>query len=76
MLVRACSAARTRMRGSSDRHEQGRSVAGVRAVITYRDAPKVMVWGSRQSRLNDRARYKGEAVAALAAVDARRPRRR
>ena len=43
---------------------------GVRAVITYRDAPKVMIWGSRQYALNDRARYEGDAVAALAAVDA------
>ena len=43
---------------------------GVRAVVTYRDAPKVMIWGSRQFALNDRARYKGDAVAALAAVDA------
>jgi xanthine dehydrogenase molybdenum-binding subunit len=43
---------------------------GVRAVVTHRDAPKVMVWGSRQYALNDRARYKGDAVAALAAVDA------
>src|SRR6185503_837612 len=41
-----------------------------RAVITHRDAPKVMVWGSRQYALNDRARYAGDAVAAVAAVDA------
>jgi CO/xanthine dehydrogenase Mo-binding subunit len=44
--------------------------AGVRAVITYKDAPKVMIWGHRQYALNDRVRFKGEAVAALAAVDA------
>src|SRR6185436_3162154 len=43
---------------------------GVRAVITYKDAPKVMIWGNRQYALNDRARFKGDAVAALAAVDA------
>lgn len=43
---------------------------GVRAVITHRDAPKVMIWGGRQYALNDRVRFKGEAVAALAAVDA------
>ena len=42
---------------------------GVRAVITYKDAPKVMIWGNRQYALNDRMRYRGEAVAALAAVD-------
>ena len=46
------------------------AVPGVRAVITYKDAPTVMVWGSRQYALNDRARYAGDAVAALAAVDA------
>ena len=44
------------------------AVQGVRAVITYKDAPKVMVWGSRQYALNDRARYVGDPVAALAAV--------
>ena len=44
--------------------------AGVRAVITYKDAPKVMIWGHRQYALNDRVRFVGEAVAALAAVDA------
>ncbi|MBF8301074.1 MAG: yagR [Acidobacteria bacterium] len=43
---------------------------GVRAVITHKDAPKVMIWGGRQYALNDRVRFKGEAVAALAAVDA------
>src|SRR5918996_1165993 len=46
------------------------ALPGVRAVITHRDAPKVMVWGSRQYALNDRARYVGDPVAALAAVDA------
>jgi xanthine dehydrogenase molybdopterin-binding subunit B len=46
------------------------AVPGVRAVITYKDAPKVMIFGSRQYALNDRVRFKGEAVAALAAVDA------
>src|SRR6188474_2377943 len=43
------------------------AVAGVRAVITHRDSPKVMVWGSRQYALNDRVRYVGDPVAALAA---------
>jgi CO/xanthine dehydrogenase Mo-binding subunit len=46
------------------------AVPGVRAVITYKDAPKVMIFGSRQYALNDRVRFMGEAVAALAAVDA------
>jgi CO/xanthine dehydrogenase Mo-binding subunit len=46
------------------------ALPGVRAVITYKDAPSVMVWGSRQYALNDRARYAGDAVAGLAAVDA------
>ena len=43
---------------------------GVRAVITYKDAPKVMIWGNRQYALNNPVRFAGEAVAALAAVDA------
>ena len=43
---------------------------GVRAVISHKDAPKVMIWGARQYALNDRVRFHGEAVAALAAVDA------
>src|SRR5262245_37369489 len=46
------------------------ALAGVRAVITYRDAPKVMIWGHRQYALNERVRFVGEAVAAVAAVDA------
>ena len=45
------------------------ALSGVRAVVTYKDAPKVMIWGHRQYALNDRVRFKGEAVAALAAVD-------
>src|SRR5687767_5182498 len=45
------------------------ALPGVRAVITHRDAPKVMIWGHRQYALNDRVRFKGEAVAAVAAVD-------
>ncbi|NOT28560.1 MAG: xanthine dehydrogenase family protein molybdopterin-binding subunit [Acidobacteria bacterium] len=46
------------------------ALGGVLSVITYRDAPKVMIWGSRQYVLNDRVRFAGEAVAAVAAVDA------
>ena len=46
------------------------ALGGVLAVITHRDAPKVMIWGSRQYVLNDRVRFAGEAVAAVAAVDA------
>jgi xanthine dehydrogenase molybdenum-binding subunit len=42
---------------------------GVRAVITHRDAPTVMNWGHRHRMLNDRVRFQGEAVAAVAAVD-------
>ncbi len=45
------------------------ALQGVKAVVTHRDAPKVMVWGSRQYILNDRVRFAGEAVAAVAAVD-------
>jgi CO/xanthine dehydrogenase Mo-binding subunit len=46
------------------------ALGGVLAVMTHRDAPKVMIWGSRQYVLNDRVRFAGEAVAAVAAVDA------
>lgn len=46
------------------------AVAGVRAVVTYKDVPKIQVFGHRQYLLNDRLRFKGEAVAAAAAVDA------
>lgn len=45
------------------------ALQGVRAVITYRDAPKVPIWGNRTYVLNDRVRFAGEAVAAVAAVD-------
>ena len=46
------------------------ALPGVMAVVTYRDAPKVVIWGHRQYVLNDRVRFAGEAVAAVAAVDA------
>ena len=46
------------------------ALQGVKAVVTYKDAPKVQVWGHRQYVLNDRVRFWGEAVAAVAAVDA------
>jgi xanthine dehydrogenase molybdenum-binding subunit len=46
------------------------ALQGVKSVITYKDAPKVPIWGNRQYVLNDRVRFAGEAVAALAAVDA------
>ena len=46
------------------------ALPGVRAVITYKDAPKVMIFGHRQFALNDRVRFRGEAVAAVAAIDA------
>ncbi len=45
------------------------ALAGVRAVITYKDAPKVPIWGNRTYALNDQVRFAGEAVAAVAAVD-------
>jgi len=44
------------------------ALAGVRAVITYKDAPKVDLWGHRQRILNERVRFHREAVAAVAAV--------
>ena len=37
------------------------ALAGVRAVVTHRDAPKVMIWGHRNCVLNDRVRFQGEA---------------
>jgi xanthine dehydrogenase molybdenum-binding subunit len=45
------------------------ALQGVKAVITYRDAPKVDLWGHRQRVLNERVHFAGEAVAAVAAVD-------
>src|SRR4029434_9175743 len=45
------------------------ALAGGGAVVTYKDSPKVMIWGHRQYALNDHVRFAGEAVAALAAVD-------
>ena len=45
------------------------ALQGVKAVVTHKDAPKVMVWGSRQDPSDDRVRFAGEAVAAVAAVD-------
>lgn len=45
------------------------ALAGVKAVITHHDAPKVPIWGNRTYVLNDRVRFAGEAVAAVAAVD-------
>jgi xanthine dehydrogenase molybdenum-binding subunit len=46
------------------------ALPGVKAVVTYKDAPKVPIQGHRQYVLNERVRFAGEAVAALAAVDA------
>ena len=45
------------------------ALAGVRAVITHKDAPKVPIWGNRTYVLNEQVRFAGEAVAAVAAVD-------
>lgn len=45
------------------------ALAGVKAIVTYKDAPKVEVWGHRSFLLNDRVRFKGEAVAVVAAVE-------
>src|SRR3954471_6537326 len=38
------------------------ALQGVKSVITYKDVPKVMIWGHRQYLLNDRVRFVGEAV--------------
>jgi xanthine dehydrogenase molybdenum-binding subunit len=45
------------------------ALQGVRAVITYKDSPKVPIWGNRTYALNEQVRFAGEAVAAVAAVD-------
>ena len=45
------------------------ALPGVRAVVTYRDSPRVDLFGHRSRILNDQMRYRGEAVAAVAAVD-------
>src|SRR5678816_389172 len=36
---------------------QAEALAGVRAVVTYKDAPKIDLWGHRQRILNDRVRF-------------------
>jgi xanthine dehydrogenase molybdenum-binding subunit len=46
------------------------ALPGVLASVSHRDAPKVVIWGHRQYVLNDQVRFAGEAVAAVAAVDA------
>jgi xanthine dehydrogenase molybdenum-binding subunit len=45
------------------------ALPGVKAVITHRDAPKLPIWGSRQLVMNDRVRFVGEGLAAVAATD-------
>ena len=45
------------------------ALGGVKAVITYKDAPKLPIWGSRQQVMNDRVRFVGEGLAAVAATD-------
>ena len=45
------------------------ALPGVRAVVTYKDSPKVPIWGNRTYALNEQVRFAGEAVAAVAAVD-------
>ena len=48
---RACSAARTRTRASSaSTRARPRRFRACAPSITYKDAPKVMIWGSRQYR--------------------------
>jgi len=46
------------------------AVQGVKAIVTHRDVPKLPVWAHRGYVLNERVRFKGEAVAGIAAVDA------
>ena len=47
---------------------KAQALRGVKSVVTYKDSPKVPVY--RQYILNDRVRFRGEAVAAVAAVNA------
>ena len=49
---------------------QAEALQGVRTVVTYRDVPKLPVWAHRNYVLNEQVRFKGEAVAGIAAVDA------
>src|SRR4029453_17810195 len=69
LLARVLRSPHAHARGAAVDTTKAEAVPGVRAVITYKDAPKVMIWGHRQYALNDRVRFRGEAVAALAAVD-------
>src|SRR5260221_14436139 len=46
---------------------QAEALQGVKSVVTYKDSPKVQIWGHRQYVLNDRVRFRGEAVAAVVA---------
>ena len=70
LVARVLRSTRPHARIVSVDTSKAEAMAGVRAVMTYKDAPKVMIWGSRQYALNDRVRFRGEAVAVLAAVDA------
>ncbi|MEQ1573067.1 MAG: xanthine dehydrogenase family protein molybdopterin-binding subunit [Vicinamibacterales bacterium] len=71
MLVgRALRSAQTHARIVSIDTSKAEALPGVKAVVTYKDAPKVALWGHRGYVLNDRVRFRGEAVAGVAAVDA------
>ena len=70
LVARVLRSTRPHARIVSIDTSKAEAMPGVRAVMTYKDAPKVMIWGSRQYALNDRVRFHGEAVAILAAVDA------
>src|ERR1700704_6823975 len=70
LVARVLRSSRPHARIASIDTSKAEALPGVRAVMTYKDAPKVMIFGSRQYALNDRVRFQGEAVAVLAAVDA------
>jgi xanthine dehydrogenase molybdenum-binding subunit len=69
LVARALRSTHAHARIASIDTSRAEALAGVKAVITHHDAPKVPIWGNRTYVLNDRVRFAGEAVAAVAAVD-------
>jgi xanthine dehydrogenase molybdenum-binding subunit len=69
LVARALRSTHAHARIVSIDTSRAEALAGVKAVITHHDAPKVPIWGNRTYVLNDRVRFAGEAVAAVAAVD-------
>jgi xanthine dehydrogenase molybdenum-binding subunit len=70
LVARVLRSPHTHARIVSIDTSKAEALSGVRAVVTHKDAPKVAIWAHRSFVLNDRMRYRGEAVAAVAAVNA------